>query len=68
MVSSYQAIRQKMDEQLSGVLEAQKQQADADDLVNKVITARLRTSSSSPLGLGYHHHHRRRHGHLICYN
>ena len=47
MVSSYQAIREKMDEQLSSVLEAQKQQADADDLVTKVNSTRDYAPASS---------------------
>jgi len=36
MVSNYQAIRQKMDEQKAIAREAEQQQADAEQLVNKV--------------------------------
>ena len=38
MVSSYQAIRQQMDERAARMLEAQLQQANVDELVDKVIS------------------------------
>ena len=36
MVSNYQIIRQKMDEQLANEIEAQQQLSNVDELVNKV--------------------------------
>ena len=36
MVSNYQAIRQKMDEQDAAIRDADMQQANVDNLVNKV--------------------------------
>ena len=36
LVSSYQAIREKMDEQQANIMEAEQQQANVDQLLNKV--------------------------------
>jgi len=41
MVSNYQAIRQKMDEQEAAIRDAEMQQANVDNLVNKVCVATM---------------------------